>query len=55
MIKIRATFVDDPKGKEELKIIIKLLEDNINLISASRVYKGRGKSKYSNVYLEVEV
>ncbi|MGL4742295.1 MAG: hypothetical protein ACRC41_16125 [Sarcina sp.] len=55
MLKIRITFVDDPKGNEELKKTIKLLEENINLISQSKVCKCRGKSKYSNIYLDVEV
>ena len=51
MLKIRITFVDDAKGNENAKEVIK---ENFTIVNQSRVYKGRGTSMYSNVYLDVE-
>lgn len=55
MLKVRITFVDDEKGREELNIALSKLEKDFNIISQSNIYRGRGKSQYSNVYLDVEV
>lgn len=50
MLKIRITFTD----QSELNNAIKKLQKEFNILSISKVYKGRGYSKYSNVYLDVE-
>lgn len=54
MLKVRVTFIDNEKGKEELNKIISLLKDKLSIISQSEIYKGRGKSLYSNIYIDVE-
>lgn len=56
MLKVRATFVDNEKGNKELEDFLSLLSKNkkLNLISQSKVYKGRGNSQYSNIYLDIE-
>lgn len=51
MLKIRITYSD----KSELDKTIKKLEKEFNVLSISKEYKGRGNSKYSNVYLDVEL
>ena len=51
MLKIRITYAD----KSELNKAIKKLEKEFNVLSVSKEYRGRGRSKYSNVYLDVEV
>lgn len=50
MLKIRITFTD----QSELNNAIKKLQKEFNILLISKVYKGRGSSKYSNVYLDVE-
>lgn len=55
MIKIRLTFVDTPKGYSELAETIKILNDNYIVLNQSKVYKGRGVTKYSNIYLDIEL
>lgn len=55
MIKIRLTFVDTPKGCSELAGAIKILNDKCIVLNQSKVYKGRGATKYSNIYLDVEL
>ena len=55
MLKLRITFVDDKKGNKELDKIVSLLDENMNLVNQSKVYAGRGKSKYSSIYLDMEV
>lgn len=55
MIKIRLTFVDTPKGHSELAGAIKILNDNYIVLNQSKVYKGRGATKYSNIYLDIEL
>lgn len=56
MLKIRATFVDNERGKKELKDFLELLKKNktFDVINESKVYKGRGNSQYSNIYLDIE-
>lgn len=54
MIKVRITFVDDEEGRKELKEFTELLEKNKVILDMSKVYKGRGKSIYSNVYIDVK-
>lgn len=55
MIKVRLTFVDTPKGCSELAGAIKILNDNYIVLNQSKVYKGRGTTKYSNIYLDIEL
>lgn len=54
MIKLRLTFVDNEKGNKELKDALTKLEKDFNILSQSEVYKGRGKSQYSNIYIDIE-
>lgn len=57
MLKIRVTFVDDEEGQKELEELKKVLadvENKYNILSESRVYKGRNNSMYSNIYLDIE-
>ncbi|NRT77662.1 hypothetical protein [Clostridium beijerinckii] len=54
MLKIRVTFVDDRDGQVELEEAKQIFKDNYRILNESRIYKGRNKSKYSNVYLEIE-
>lgn len=54
MIKLRLTFVDDEEGVKELKRAIELLEATSTIVSKSKVYKGRVKSLYSNIYLDIK-
>ena len=54
MMKIRLTFVDTEEGNRELCNALNKISDIFTVIQTSKVYKGRGNSKYSNVYLEIE-
>ena len=49
MIKIRLTYADD----EEKNIAMEKIKENFEVLSISRVYKGRENSQYSNVYIDV--
>lgn len=51
MLKIRITYAD----KNELDAAIKKLEQSFKVLSISKPYKGRGRSQYSNIYLDVEI
>lgn len=53
MLKIRITY--NRERPEEIENAIKELEKNFDIISQSQSYKGRGKSKYSRIYLDVEI
>lgn len=53
MIKLRLTFVDNEKGIKELESVLKELKKSFDIISESKVYKGRGNSQYSNIYLDI--
>lgn len=52
MLKIRITYNRD--NKEELDRAIDKLEKDFDILNKSRVYEGRGESKYNNIYLDVE-
>lgn len=56
MLKVRVTFVDNEKGNEELQDFLELLSENkrFEVIQESKVYKGRGNSQYSNIYVDVD-
>lgn len=53
MMKIRLTFVDTEEGNSELGNALNKISDIFTVIQTSKVYKGRGNSKYSNIYLDV--
>lgn len=52
MLKIRITY--NRENKKELDEAIEKLEKNFDILNKSRVYQGRGKSKYNNIYLDVQ-
>lgn len=52
MLKIRITY--NKNNKEELEKAIEKLEKEFEILNKSRVYQGRGESKYNNIYLDVE-
>lgn len=54
MLKIRITFVDTLEGNKELQKSLKAIQDKFIIINKSKVYKGRGSSQYSNIYLDLE-
>ena len=47
--------MDTPKVYSELAETIKILNDNYIVLNQSKVYKGRGTTKYSNIYLDIEL
>ena len=51
MLKFRITF--DKNNPEELNEAIEKLKENFDVIQVSKVYEGRGESRYSNVYIDV--
>ena len=51
MLKIRITF--DKNKPDELNEAIEKLKENFDVIQISKVYEGRGESRYSNVYIDV--
>lgn len=52
MLKVRITY--NKEDEKELKKAIEKLEKEFEILNKSRVYRGRGESKYNNVYLDVE-
>lgn len=52
MLKIRITY--NRENPAEFQQALKKLEENFTIINQSKVYEGRGKSLYNNVYLDVE-
>lgn len=54
MLKVRVTFVNDEKGNKELKDFMEMIEKKQTVLNQSQKYKDRGKSIYSNVYLDIE-
>lgn len=54
MIKMRLTFVDTEEGNIELNNSLNKIKDIFTVIQTSKIYKGRGNSKYSNIYLDVD-
>lgn len=52
MLKIRITYNKD--NKKELDKAIEKLEKEFNILNKSRIYEGRGQTKYNNIYLDVE-
>ena len=54
MIKCRLTFVDNEQGKQELDYTIKQLKKSFEILNESKIYKGRGRSQYSNIYIDLD-
>lgn len=55
MLKIRVAFVDNENGKKELEKAKRVISNNFDIINESNIYKGRNNSKYSNVYIDIEM
>ena len=53
MIKCRLTFTHDEEGIAELNNTIDIIKMDFNVLKISKIYKGRGDSKYSNVYIDI--
>lgn len=47
--------MDTREGRSELAGAIKILNDNYIVLNQSKVCKGRGATKYSNIYLDIEL
>lgn len=55
MLKIRVTFVDeDSKSINDIEKVLSVLEKDFQILNQSKVYKGRGTSKYSNIYIDID-
>lgn len=52
MLKIRITY--SREDEKELERALKKIEEEFNVLSKSKSYRGRGESKYNNVYIDVE-
>ena len=51
MLKIRVTFIDrDSESIDDINKILSTLEKEFQILNQSKVSKGRGSSKYSNIY-----
>ncbi|MDM0699549.1 hypothetical protein VBG99_15570 [Clostridium perfringens] len=55
MIKMRLTFVDDANGRKECDEVLKGIVKMYKVVNVSKSYKGRGNSKYSNLYIDLEL
>lgn len=53
MLKIRVTYIDDEEGNRELQELQQKLQDELEILNKSKIYKGRG-SKYSSIYFDVK-
>lgn len=54
MIKMRLTFVNNDKGIDELNEAIEKIKNDFEILDISKVYEGRGASKFANVYIDLE-
>ena len=55
MLKIRVTFVDeDSKSINDIEKVLSVLEKDFQILNQSKVYKGRGTSMYSNIYIDID-
>lgn len=54
MLKVRITYTNDIKGKKERDTLIAAIEKDKIILDTSKEYKGRGQSKFNNIYLTVE-
>ena len=51
MLKLRITYCNETEKDEAIKEI----EKNFNILNISRPYPGRNGSKFSNVYIDIEL
>lgn len=51
MIKIRLTY----SNNDEKEIAIEKIRKSFSILNISKEYKGRGNSKFSNVYIDADV
>ena len=49
MLKIRITFADE----KELQQGLEQIEKSFIILNQSKIYKGRWKTAYSNIYLDI--
>lgn len=54
MLKIRITFIDNENERNELQKAKDKLSKEFNIIQESKIYKARGNSHYSNIYIDLE-
>lgn len=54
MLKLRVTFVDNNKGNDELENLLLVLHREFEVLNQSNIYKGRGGSQYSNIYIDID-
>lgn len=52
---MRLTFVDDADGRKECDEVLKSVVKMYKVVNVSKYYKGRGNSKYSNLYIDLEL
>lgn len=52
MLKIRITFNQD--NPDEMETALEILREHFKVLNESKIYVGRGKSKYNNIYLDIE-
>lgn len=52
MVKVRLTYVQNSKEEQE---VLDVLKEKFNVLKVSKEYPGRNDSKYSNIYVDVEV
>lgn len=52
MVKVRLTYVAD---SNEEKTVLDVLKEQFNVVNVSREYRGRGTSKFNNIYIDLEV
>lgn len=51
MLKLRITYADE----SEKDAAVKNIEENFNILNISRVYPGRNGSKFSNIYIDLQL
>lgn len=54
MLKVRITYTNDTQGQKEKDKLIKAIENNNRVLEVSKEYKGRGTSKFNNIYLTID-
>lgn len=52
MVKVRLTYAT---GSDEEQQVLDVLKENFNILKVSKEYQGRNGSKFSNIYIDVEV
>ncbi|WP_195455042.1 hypothetical protein [Turicibacter sanguinis] len=52
MIKVRLTYVADSNEQNE---VIEILKEKFEILNISKEYKGRGASKFNNLYIDLNL